>query len=273
MAGFAGGMTMDEHTLDTVSKGIARGEYSLLLGAGASIGSLGGNGEPLPSGPQLRDRLLHEFSIPVENQTISLPRAYAAAKRANHKGLDSFMRSWFSGCKPDWQNVLADFEWQRIWTLNVDDIIESVFQTRGVRYDRFDWTSRFRDTANSGQQIIHLHGYLEESEAESISDLVFSISEYATTLQDPKAWHTVFTDEFGERPFIILGASLVDEYDLQQALTSSAAATARGFPSVIVLKSVSTLERAELGEMGLLVIEADADHLWMKLAIEPGNTQ
>ena len=249
---------MDECDFNKVSEGVARGEYSLLLGAGASIGSIGGNGELLPSGPELRDKLVSEFSIPVEDQTISLHRAYAAAKRSNPGRLDSFMKSWFSGCKPDWQNVLADFEWQRIWTLNIDDIIESVYQTRGVRFDRFDWTSRFRDTANSGQQIIHLHGYVDEPESEPSSELVFSISEYATTLQDPKAWHTVFTDEFGERPFIILGASLIDEYDLQQALTNSAAATARGFPSVIVLKTISALERAELEELGLFVIEADA---------------
>ena len=251
---------MDELTLDRIAEGIARREYSLLLGAGVSMGSLGGNGVPLPSGPGLRDRLVQEFSIPVENQIISLSRAYAAAKRDDADGLATFMRSWFTGCQPDWQGILADFEWQRIWTLNVDDIVETVCQTGGVQYDRFDWTSNFRDTANSDRQIIHLHGYVDEPTEghQQISELVFSISEYAATLKDTKAWHTVFTDEFADRPFIVLGASLIDEYDLQRALTNSGALTARGFPSVIVLKSVSVLERAELSALGLLVIESDA---------------
>ena len=251
---------MESETKRRVVEGIFRGEYSLLLGAGASVGSLGGNDEPLPSGPQLRDKLINEFMTQTDGQTISLSRAYAAAKRHDPERLEKLIRRQFTNCTPDWQHRLADIGWQRIWTLNIDDIIEAAHKKRNISVDRFNWTSSFRDSSRSDRQIIHLHGFAKDASDPdtSISELVFSISEYVAILKDPRAWHSVFTDEFAERPFIVLGASLVEEFDLQQALASSAAATTRGFPSVIVLKKVSSLERDELLALGLIVVESDA---------------
>ena len=264
---------MDPEQLTRVAEGVSRGEYSVLLGAGASIGSLGGNNQPLPSGPSLRDKLVSEFSIPTEGQTITLPRAYAAARRNDPERLETFIRTQFTHCKPDWQNVLADFDWHRIWTLNIDDIVENVYSNKNIPFDRFNWTSRFRDGSKSERQIIHLHGFATDSSDSDPEDseLVFSIQEYAATLKDTRAWHTVFTDEFSERPFIVLGASLVEEFDLQHALVSSAATTIRGFPSVIVLSEVTALEREEFSSLGLIVVEAEARNFVSDLHIEVQN--
>ena len=100
---------MDIATMKKVAEGVARREYSLLLGAGASMGSLGGNGQPLPSGPILRDKLVDEFAVLTQGASITLSRAYAAAKRSNPTKLDQFITGWFTGCTPDWQYLLADF--------------------------------------------------------------------------------------------------------------------------------------------------------------------
>ena len=264
---------MDVATMKRVAEGVCRREYSLLLGAGASMGSLGGNGEALPSGPQLRDRLINEFSIRTEGQTITLHRAYAAARRKDADKLDKFITEHFTNCIPDWQHLLADFDWHRIWTLNIDDIVENVYANRNISVDRFNWTSAFRDGSRSQRQVIHLHGFAEKSSARdpSESELVFSIQEYAATMKDTRAWHSVFVDEFAERPFIILGASLVEEFDLQEALASSAAATTRGFPSVIVLERVTTLEREEFSSLGLIVVEADVRTFVRDLQTEVKN--
>ena len=264
---------MDAAQLTRVAEGVGRGEYSLLLGAGASIGALGGNNEPLPSGPMLRDRLISDFSIPTEGQTITLSRAYAAAHRTDPKQLERFIRSQFTHCKPDWQNILSNFDWHRIWTLNIDDIVESIYRSRNISFDRFDWTSKFRDRSKSERQIVHLHGFAQDLSDNSPEDseLVFSIQEYAATLKDTRAWHAVFTDEFSERPFIVLGASLVEEFDLQHALVSSAASTTRGFPSIIVLKEVTSLEREEFTALGLIVVESEAKSFMTDLDVEVRN--
>ena len=266
---------MDPEQLTRVAEGVSRGEYSLLLGAGASIGSLGGNNQPLPSGPSLRDKLVSEFSIPIEGQTITLPRAYAAARRKDSDRLETFIRTRFTHCKPDWQNIISDFSWHRIWTLNIDDVVEKVYSNNKIPYKRFNWTSKFRDGSKSERQIIHLHGFAKDSSDNDPEDseLVFSIQEYAATLKDTRAWHTVFTDEFSERPFIVLGASLVEEFDLQHALVSSAATTTRGFPSVIVLSEVTALEREEFSSLGLIVVEEEARNFVSELHSEVQNVR
>lgn len=257
------------HTPDIprIAEGICRGEYSLLLGAGASMGSLAGNNEPLPSGPELRDRLVRDFSLPIEDRTISLARAYAAAKRIDSASLETYLRAHFTRCQPSWQHILPDFDWHRIWTLNIDDIVETAYGSKGIPLDRFNWTSGFRDSSRSQHQIVHLHGYVSEEPGDdtSVSELVFSVPQYAAAIQDMRTWHAVFRDEFTERPFIVLGASLIEEPDLQEALVGSAATTTRGFPSIVVLKEVTEFERAELAELGLVVVEADASSFMSSL--------
>ena len=150
---------MDHDLLETIAEGVHRREYSLLLGAGASIGSLGGDNLPLPSGPQLRDTLVRDFRINNESQEIDLPRAYAAAKRKNARRLEQFIRQRFTSCTPDWHHILTDLDWHRIWTLNIDDTVEQAYESQDISIDRFNWTSTFRDTSTSEHQIIHLHGF------------------------------------------------------------------------------------------------------------------
>lgn len=261
---------MDSTLISEVAEAVYRKEYSLLLGAGASMGALGGNGEPLPSGPQLREQLIARFGIETDGQPISLQRAYAAAQRRDPAKLEEFIRSQFTRCKLSWQRILAGFEWHRIWTLNVDDVVETALAEQRIQYDRFDWTSSFQDVSRSRCQVVHLHGYAKNLTSDDTEDsaLVFSMEDYTAPLADPRAWHRVFADEFAGRPFIVLGASLSEEFDLQPALSKTAAATALGYPSIIVLKEVTGLEREELEAMGLTVVEAEASQFMSQLKAE-----
>ena len=260
---------MDPELIKRVAEGVFRREYSLLLGAGASLGAIGGNGEPLPSGPELLDQLVSDFAIETEGQAISLRRAYEAAKRKDPEKLEAVIRGQFTHCKPSWQSLLAQFQWHRVWTLNIDDVIETVLRSQGISCDRFNWTSAFRDSSRSECQVVHLHGFAKNPEDDGLgSSLVFSMAEYATTLMDARAWHRVFADEFTDHPFIVLGASLSEEFDLQPALSKTAATSTWGFPSVIVLKEVNSLERDELEALGLTVVEASAHEFMARVQEE-----
>ena len=151
---------------------------------------------------ELCKALMDEFSIDAYDEILNLPRIYDAAKRKDSAGVQQFLLDWFTGCTPSWQDILVDFQWRRIWTLNIDDVIENVYKGRGINVARFDWTSNHRDTRDSTFQVIHLHGFLdsEPEEAHKEQSLIFSFSEYASTLVDPRAWHAVFNSEFTDLP-------------------------------------------------------------------------
>ncbi len=261
---------MEQDLIVRVAEGVLLGEYALLLGAGASLGARGGNGIPLPTGSELLTQLVSEFDIETEGESISLRRAYEAAQRKDSERLGRFISQQFTRCRPSWQNLLAQFRWQRIWTLNIDDVIETVLKAKGISFDRFDWTSAFRDSSRSDCQIVHLHGFAREPGSEGATDsaLVFSTADYVAPVRDPRAWHSVFADDFAERPFIILGASLSEEFDLQPALSKTAATATRGFASVIVLRAVTALQREELEALGLTVVEAEAHDFIAQLKAE-----
>ena len=129
--------------LDKLAEGLAQREYSLLLGAGASIGAKGGNGSPLPTGTGLRDKLVSEFKIDVGNEAPSLQQVYANLHRNQLEALTNYLLDWFTKCQPNWQHLLAEFSWQRIWTLNIDDVLEQAFKRESRPLQSLVWHERF----------------------------------------------------------------------------------------------------------------------------------
>ena len=255
--------------LQKLTEGIAQGEYSLLLGAGASIGAIGGNGRPLPTGVGLRDALVEDFEIDTGGEEISLVQAYSYLRSSEPDRLTKYLREWFVDCQPTWQPSLAEFNWSRIWTLNIDDVAEKAFNKQGRTVKPLAWNERFseRNSLNA-QQIIHLHGLASRLEIGKSNEevLVFSILEYVRAVSSPHTWHKVFLDQFAERPFLIIGAQLTEEIDLAEVLAGgSVASHSTGFPSVVVVPSITLLRRRQLEAAGLVVEEDDGETFTKKL--------
>ena len=265
---------IDEKLLKTVADGVAQGEYSLLLGAGASLGAVGGNGQLLPSGSGLRDALVSTFDLDTGGESISLARAYEHARRRDRPLLRSTLHEWFTGCKPTWQGLLGEFTWHRIWSLNIDDVLEQAFERQGRPFRAFGWRERFMDRGHAHlEQIVHLHGIAGRMGEADLDDdtLVFSLTEYARTVANPESWHRVFFDEFAERPFVVLGAKLTEEFDLVEALSLGTAAEVQtGYPSVVVLPSTTSLQREELEAAGVHVVESEGER-FIRALVEPPN--
>ena len=262
----------DISLLNKVAEGIAQGEYSLLLGAGASVGAVGGNGRLLPTGVELRDALINDFGIKTEGESISLTQAYDYLRRNCPKELTQYLKKWFQGCDPTWQRLIAEFNWRRIWTFNIDDVVEKAFYNEGRPNISLTWNERFfeRDLSNA-QQIIHLHGLAARLDENQLNDdvLVFSISEYTRAVTYPRTWHKVFFDEFAGHPFIIVGASLVEEIDLAEVLESgSAALHSTGYPSVVITPNITSFRREQLEAAGLAIAEDNGESFLSKVLDE-----
>ena len=253
---------MTSDTIDKTAQGLAHGEYSLLLGAGASIGAVGGNGRRLPTGAGLRDALIEGFGADSGDEIPSLSEIYGYLERRPGNEVRSFLREWFTNCTPTWQSLLADFHWRRIWTLNIDDVIEVAFRDQGRRTESLTWNERFSDrNVSAGHQVIHLHGMAEKLTRDSDQNaLVFSLSDYAREIANPQTWHKVFFDEFASKPFVVIGARLTEEIDLIETLNrGNTANSTTGFPSIVVVPDITPMRREQLESSGFTVILNDGE--------------
>jgi hypothetical protein len=109
-----------------VVEGVSNGEYNLLLGAGFSRSALGGDKKSLPTAWELSSQLRADFKLPVtddELKNLALVFDEARATVGDAK-LISYIRRRFTDCSPTWHVAVLRYYWRRIWTLNIDDILD-----------------------------------------------------------------------------------------------------------------------------------------------------
>lgn len=256
-------LSLDQIPLE-VLRGVADGRYRLLLGAGGSQGAHSADGRELPLAAGMRDELLALLPDgPPAHEPPSLDRAYRVALRTAREDVGAYLRKRFSNCTPTWHSAIVRLPWRRIWTLNLDDVVERAFAQTGRGCDPFAWSDLHRETRDSDGkiQVIHLHGRaIDSDEFANDPRVVLSLNEYATTLRDRRTWHGVFVDELRESPFIVLGARLVDEFDLADWLQAgSRAEEMTGLPSLVVTRDPDEFAVAELEGLGLKVLRASAE--------------
>jgi hypothetical protein len=252
-------LTSDQ--MESLAEGIVRGQYNLLLGAGASMDAQAADGTFLPSANGLKEELIKAFRIPADSSEVSLSTIYEEAdffRTDDGENLTSYLERRFSKCVPArWHRILPTMNWNRIWTLNIDDVLEQTYSTvldRRQRPVSISWSDPHRDNAPEELQILHLHGKVWGN-----SPLVFSIVEYLQATSARHAWHRIFGDHFQDQPFLVVGARLMDEYDLAPVIRrGSASGQSRGQPSYVVLKSISELQRQQFRRANLIPIEMGA---------------
>lgn len=238
---------------------------NLLTGAGASFGVVGGDGHELNGGPDLARELNARFNLENEEPDCSdLQLVYGdiAATPQNRTPLAELLRARFTHCKPTWQSILVEFPWKRIWTLNIDDVLQRVVADSGglgVKIFTWDDALSVRPLAANESQIVHLHGRASLIQGDA-GRLIFSLKQYAARQEVSPGWHAEFRSEFVRKPFIVCGARLRDEFDLATVLEIGNKSRERGgCPSFIVLKGFAPGEEARFRRQGLVPVAATGD--------------
>ncbi|WP_156383633.1 SIR2 family protein [Pseudoxanthomonas sp. Root65] len=249
-----------------VVRAAALGEYSLLLGAGFSLGAKNSAKKNLPTSKGLAEELKQEFSLLLDVATAAdLPLAYEdAVYKVGIERVSSFLRRRLTGCSPSWHGVVSSIEWWRVWTLNIDDLISAVFATKKIR--EIDFKERYRvRNDQDGLQVVYLHG-----RALNQGSKVFSLHEYAEALRGEGYWHTAFFTEFKERPIIACGASLIGEVDLARTLRAkNESRLMNGTPSIAIVKDVDAASAERLRDrLGLIPIGVSGEDFFGALAAD-----
>lgn len=271
---------LDNDLWQSVLAGLARGSYNALLGAGASIGGRDGVGGSIPHAAALTADLVKEFDLPpTGGEPLSLSRAYAAAARqvdGDAGNVDDYLKNRFTGCTaPAWMAHFTRIRWSRIWTLNIDDTLDHAYvnakRFRAQKLLSTQWDHPYFDSRSDDRAtVVYLHGRARWlGDAQRPARLVFSLNQYLDAGGSQQTWHRVFGDLFREEPFLAVGASLTEEFDLAAILErGNASAELHGRPSLVVLKTVDPFRQDELRAAGLIPIEATAEQFFEAVARE-----
>jgi SIR2-like domain len=253
---------------EALMRGMARGRYQALLGAGASATSLDRNGASLPVGNALRDELLELFEIAPDGDA-SLKRVYQVAKRKSSPSgvtLADYIERRFTHTTPaPWYDEMLKLRWAGLWTLNIDDCLERSANRLGSsalqNLRSISWTDRHSQSSSHDDELllVHLHGKAARASREN--ELIFDISSYVNALTSQHRWLKVFGDEFPVAPFLIIGATLQEEIELQSIFEEGRATLSAEHPSIIILRSMSAFQREEYEGYGLLPVACTAEEL------------
>jgi hypothetical protein len=257
-------------------RGMARGNYHALLGAGASAGGTDSFGTPLPLGSDLANDLIEEFNLPATRDELPLARAYAAAarhpERTHYASVDGYLRQRFTSCtSPAWLRRAAAFTWRRIWTLNIDDTLEHAYvearRARAQQLQATHWSHPFFEPrAVNTVTAVYLHGRARLLDQGEENNLVFGLEQYLDAATGGASWHRVFGDQFATEPFFAIGATLSEEFDMAAILArGNDSQRLYGLPSLVVLKDIDQLRREEILDWGLVPVEATADEVVARL--------
>lgn len=244
------------------------GQYQLLCGAGISLGAPGGDGQPL----ELAKATAREMALALsladleDHEREDLAFVYEEAKAKSETKLRQFLTRRYIECQPTWQQKILTLHWQRLWTLNIDDILENAFRALGsdVRYGRLSsisWRDQLTPVSLGDRelQIIHLHGIARLLRSGK-NDVVFSLPEYSEVVRALPPWHAAFQTSYVQSPFIICGAKFTEEpeFVLATRITNQSEKSV-GIPSFIVTPGFTQAQATKLRRFGLVPVAAEGE--------------
>lgn len=217
---------MDESIL-TLKRSLEEKTPTLLLGAGFSYGGVNANGEKLPLGNKLVNDLYQHMFIDNPPCKDILEEDEEGAKtykeRGDLKGLcgllrdegriderNQYLTSVFSGATIDDANKIfniTNYRWNKIFTLNIDCLLEYIFEKKSVPFKVWNYDHDDRRNNNGDTLIIKLHGCVKNEE----KGYVFDEKEYIDFWNDDDCFLRDFGDAFSKGDMIFIGTEFQED--------------------------------------------------------------
>lgn len=244
-----------------------RGRPILFTGSGFSLAAKNIEGGKLPSGPRLRE-LLWPICFPGDpfEDGTTLPDLFDFAMRRAPTQLADLLTRTFTVSEddlPDWYSRFFSMPWQRVYTLNIDDLEQAVARKftlpRGIKSRSFSAGEAPEACPVEMLEFVHLNGTLEEAPG----GVTFSPIQYAQRLGSPDPVFRRVAAELVTCPFVFIGSPL-DEPTLWQNIEArrrKGGRDQREFRprSYLVNPSLPAAKRALLAEFNVVWIQMTAE--------------
>ena len=166
-------MSIDPDSLDLqlLYRQYERGNLVLFAGAGFSIGGNNSQGNSPPLSTQLCEILASECGWKYGGE--ELPVVYDQARRHLEQKINGILAFLYKEVKPaPWHGFASNLFWHRIYTTNVDDVLENAYQCgRAQQLTSITCPHPYQDQdiwyANT--QCVHLHGSVLDFSRVSLS--------------------------------------------------------------------------------------------------------
>ncbi len=216
----------------SIANTLRRGNYYLFLGSGVSLDSIGKKG-PMPSVSDLEASLSISAKV---GRTRSLHQVYPLL---TPEDVSDFLTDPYTCVQPgQTAKALAGHAWRQIFTLNIDDAIETASvelssQQRFIqKFIPKHFSDDFIERKSEDECIVaHLHGSVKQPGR----GYVFSHNEYARSISRTGTWTNTFAQLLASEPFIVSGTSM-NEIDVAYYLEQRGARPTRTdvAPSVLI---------------------------------------
>lgn len=185
---------------------IISGELILFLGAGASKGCTTSAGERLSDGNQLAAHLASAGHFDYAGEPLD--EVYAAVRAKLGARLDPIIEALFRLTNPSSEYLaLASYAWRRIYTLNIDDALETAIRRKHIQNlhirmlgDPVVDQAPFFDRLD----LVKLNGSADQLR----NGIIFSPSEYAKATARPLPWYEQCASDFVRFPVLFIGTKL-----------------------------------------------------------------
>lgn len=250
----------------------------LFTGAGFSIGPKNVKGVSLPSFDGLRKKLWDICfpGTPFEEGN-SLQDLYEHAAIRRKKQLTELLQAELTvdaESIPSWYQDVFSLPWQRIYTLNIDDL--PVATSRKYELPRAILPISATNPGakygarNPGEavEVVYLNGSLGD-----VPDYVtFSVTQYAERLAKPEPWYMRFTADLLTSPMVFIGTRL-DEPPMWQHLTMRQSSGGREMRelrqrSYLVTPKVDRTRLALLAEFNVVWVEMTTEEFTSEVLSE-----
>jgi tetratricopeptide (TPR) repeat protein len=258
----------EDKLLDDLLDKIANGRSCLFLGAGFSASGKTKDGFDIPIGVKIGEKLISYAKLTVA-RSRPLTKIYdAAIQKTSRHDVNDFLKHQYSGCQSTWQQIIPSFLWKRIYTTNIDDLLNNAMNkcTKPIQSfvyknyrDRFESVTRDLNET----QVVNLHGSVRKSSA----GFIFGAKEYASAVKENLSWHLKYSEDYAEGSFIFVGSQLIEsDLDIYTSYREEMGYRDSQRPnSFLVTPEVDDVVINSMKSNGILCIESTAEEFFQWL--------